>query len=177
MAKAVSGGYPLSVVAGKKEIMNSVVPGIVSHAGTFNSNPLCVTAGLITLSEILTERAMNNATKLSHALAKGYTDIIEDTKIKALVQAAGTSGTVHFTKFGEVKDWRSFLKSDIARWQIYMIVMMNRGVIPMAPGPDEQWTVSVQHTKEDIDKNLEIFKQVAEDVRKADFEMPMIEAV
>ena len=57
------------------------------------------------------------------------------------------------------------------------MVMMNRGIMPMAPGPDEQWTISVQHTKEDIQKHLEVFKQVAEYVRKLDIEMPMVEAV
>ncbi len=177
MAKAIAGGYPLSLVGGKKEIMRSVVPGVVSHAGTFNSNPLCITAGLVTLSEILTEEAMSKATKLSETLAKGYMEIIEDTKIQVIVQWAGTSGTCHFTKVKKIEDWRSFLTSDVARWYLYLIVMMNRGIIPMAPGPDEQWTVSVQHTKEDIEQHLEVFRQVAEHVRKMDIEMPMVEAV
>jgi glutamate-1-semialdehyde 2,1-aminomutase len=177
MAKAIAGGYPLSVVAGKKEIMKCVVPGLVSHAGTFNSNPLCITAGLVTLSEILTEEAMHNATQMSEMLAKGYGEIIEDTRIPVIVQWAGTSGTVHFTKVKKVEDWRSFLTSDVARWQLYLIVMMNRGIIPMAPGPDEQWTISVQHTKEDIEKHLEVFKQVAEYVRKLDIDMPIVEAL
>jgi len=177
MAKAIAGGYPLSLVAGKKEIMNSVVPGIVSHAGTFNSNPLVITAALVTLSKILTEKAMNEATKLSEMLAKGYEDIIGDAKIPAIVQWAGTSGTVHFTKAKKVEDWRGFLTSEVARWFLYLMVMMNRGIMPMAPGPDEQWTVSVQHTREDIKKHLEAFKEVAESVRKLDIEMPMVEAV
>jgi len=177
MAKAIAGGYPLSVVGGKKEIMGCVVPGIVSHAGTFNSNTLCITAGIVTLTKILTEQAMNKATKLSETLAKGYEDIIEDTKIPVIVQWAGTSGTCHFTKVKRVEDWRSFLASEVSRWLLYLMVMMNRGIVPMAPGPDEQWTVSVQHTKEDIEKHLEVFKQVAEYVRKLDIEMPMVEAV
>jgi len=177
MAKAIAGGYPLSLVAGRKEVMKSVVPGGVSHAGTFNSNPLCITAGLVTLSEILTEEAMSKAAKLSEMLAKGYMQIIEDTKIPVIVQWAGTSGTCHFTKAKRIEDWRSFLTSDVARWYLYLMVMMNRGIMPMAPGPDEQWTVSVQHTKEDIEKHLEVFRQVAEYVRKLDMDMPMVEAL
>jgi glutamate-1-semialdehyde 2,1-aminomutase len=177
MAKAIAGGYPLSLVAGKKEIMNCVAPGIVSHAGTFNSNPLCIAAGIVTLTKILTEAAINKATKFSEMLARGYEQIIEDTKIPVIVQWAGTSGTCHFTKAKRVEDYRSFLTSDVARWYLYNMVMMNRGIIPMAPGPDEQWTVSVQHTKEDIEQHLEVFKQVAEYVRKLDIEMPMVEAL
>jgi glutamate-1-semialdehyde 2,1-aminomutase len=178
MAKAIAGGYPLSVVAGKKEIMSSVIPGVVSHAGTFNSNSLSIAAGLVTLSRILTEKAMNEATKLSEMLAKGYEDIIEDAKIKALVKWAGTSGAVHFTKATKIENWRDFANTiDIARWFLYTIIMMNRGIVPSALGPDEQWTISVQHTKEDIKKHLEVFKEIAGHVRKLDLEMPLVEAI
>jgi len=177
MGKAIAGGYPLSLVAGRKEIMECVVPGVVSHAGTFNSNPLSITAGIVTLSQILTEEAMIEATKLSEMLARGYEQIIQDTRISAIVQWAGTSGTVHFTKTKRVENWRSFLTTEVARWHLYLMIMMNRGIIPMAPGPDEQWTVSVQHTKEDIEKHLEAFKEVAENLRRVDREMSMVEAI
>ncbi|MDH5438548.1 MAG: aspartate aminotransferase family protein [Candidatus Bathyarchaeota archaeon] len=178
MAKAIAGGYPLSLVAGKKDIMNSVVPGVISHAGTFNSNSLVITAGLVTLSKILTEKAMNNATKLSGMLAKGYQEIIKDAKIDALVKWAGTSGTVHFTKAKKIENWRDFVNTiDIARWFLYTVIMLNRGIVPSALGPDEQWTISVQHTKEDIEKHLEVFKEIAGHVRKLDLEMPMVEAI
>jgi glutamate-1-semialdehyde 2,1-aminomutase len=177
MGKAIAGGYPLSLVAGRKEIMECVVPGVVSHAGTFNSNPLSITAGIVTLSQILTEEAMIEATKLSEMLARGYEQIIQDTRISAIVQWAGTSGTVHFTKTKRVENWRDFLTTEVARWHLYLMIMMNRGIIPMAPGPDEQWTVSVQHTKEDIEKHLEAFKEVAENLRRVDREMPMVEAI
>lgn len=178
MAKAIAGGYPLSLVAGKKDIMNSVVPGTVSHAGTFNSNSLSIAAGIVTLSKILTEKAMNDATKLSERLAKGYEDIIEDANINAIVQWAGTSGTVHFTKAKKIENWRDFITTiDVARWYLYTVVMMNRGIVPSALGPDEQWTISVQHTKKDIERHLEVFKEVAGYVRKLDLEMPMVEAI
>jgi glutamate-1-semialdehyde 2,1-aminomutase len=178
VAKAIAGGYPLSLIAGKKEIMNSVIPGVVSHAGTFNSNSLSIVAGLVTLSKILTEKAMNEATKLSGMLAKGYEDVIEDSKINALVKWAGTSGTVHFTKAKKIENWRDFITTiDVARWFLYTVIMANRGIVPSAWGPDEQWTISVQHTKEDIQKHLEVFKEIAGHVRKLDLEMPMVEAI
>jgi glutamate-1-semialdehyde 2,1-aminomutase len=84
---------------------------------------------------------------------------------------------VHFTKTKRVENWRDFLTTEVARWHLYLMIMMNRGIIPMAPGPDEQWTVSVQHTKEDIEKHLEAFKEVAENLRRVDREMPMVEAI
>jgi glutamate-1-semialdehyde aminotransferase len=39
--------------------------------------------------------------------------------------------------------------------------MMNEGVLPQPPGPDEQWTVTVQHSEADVDAHLAAFRKVA----------------
>jgi len=176
MGKAIAGGYPLSVLGGSEEIMEAIIPGKVAHAGTFNSNPVCMTAGIVTLTKVLTATAMDHAASLGEALARGYRDIIGDTGLEAKVQWKGLSGTVHFTD-GEVANWRDFLRCNIGRWWTYYIMMLNRGIIPMATGPDEQWTVSVQHTKEDISRHLEVFEEVAKQLREKQPQMPLVEAL
>jgi glutamate-1-semialdehyde 2,1-aminomutase len=176
LGKAIAGGYPLSVLGGRKEVMETIVPGVVAHAGTFNSNPLSVTAGIVTLSDILTENAMQNATKLGDSLSKGYQEIIEDSGIQARIQGSGLSATMYFSE-REVTNWRDFLQCDLGKWWVYYTSMMNHGVIPMATGADEQWTVSVQHTKEDIEKHLELFEKVAHTLRGLDMSMPIVEAI
>ena len=176
MGKAIGGGYPLSVLGGKKEVMDAIVPGVVAHAGTFNSNPVAVRAGLVTLTRILTREKLARAARLGEELAKGYTDIIKDAKLRAKVQAIGVSGTMHFTGH-EVTDWRSFLDVNVGTWWTYYTAMMNRGVIPMATGPDEQWTVSVQHTKEDVETHLEVFKTVVKELLRSEVSMEMVEAI
>lgn len=174
--KAIAGGYPLSAVGGRKEIMEEIVPGSVSHAGTFNSNPISVVAGNVTLGEILTEDAMARATSLGDGLGKACKDLVSDYGLEAKIQWDGLSGTIHFTK-DEVHSWRDFLSCNLGRWWTYYLSMLNRGVIPMATGPDEQWTVSVQHTQEDISKHIEVFRQVGRNLKEAGYDMPMVEAV
>ncbi len=176
MGKAIAGGYPLSVIGGKKRIMEVITPGVVSHAGTFNSNPVSVTAGIVTLGEILTEEAMARASRLGDELGNACKDLIEDKGIEAHVQWEGLSGTIHFNP-GEVRNWRDFLKCNLGRWWTYYLSMLNLGVIPMATGPDEQWTVSVQHTKEDIDTHVKAFEGVVSRLKEAGFDMPMVEAL
>jgi len=79
--------------------------------------------------------------------------------------------------FATITDFgRSFQKVDVGKWWLFMIAMMNRGVIPNY-GPDEQWTVSTQHTKEDIETALEKFKEVAKIIKKVELELPLVEAV
>ncbi|PNV78226.1 MAG: aspartate aminotransferase family protein, partial [Thermoproteota archaeon] len=145
------------------------------HAGTFNANPVAIRAGLVTLRDILTEEALNYASRLGDDLANGFKDIIRDNGIKATVQHIGVSGSLVFSE-REVVDWRSFMQADIGKWWIFLIAMMNRGVIPNF-GPDEQWTVSTQHTKEDVEITLEKFKEVAKIIKETEVKLPIVEAV
>jgi len=176
MGKAIGGGLPISAIGGRKQIMETVVPGLVSHAGTFNSNPLSVTAGIVTLTEILTKNRMYEITACSEKLAKAYNEIIEDVNLIAKVTWGGTSGAVAFTGH-DVVNWRTFQDCDIGKWYAYCFAMMNRGVIPAGPSPDEQWTVSAQHEPEDIDAHVEAFKEVAPYVRKCENKAPIVEAI
>jgi glutamate-1-semialdehyde 2,1-aminomutase len=174
--KAIGGGYPLSGVGGKAEIMDQTIPGQIAHAGTFNANPVSMTAGLVTLTKILTPAKMRYAQRIGDLLGKGYADLVEDHRLFMRVQHRGISGTVHFTH-APVTDWRSFQGVDVGRWWGYNTAMYNRGIIPSATGPDEQWTASVAHTKEDVEKHLAAFEEVAEMIKQEQAEMPLVEAV
>ncbi len=176
MGKAVAGGYPLSVTGGRREIMEKIVPGTLSHAGTFNSNPLCVRASLVTLKEILTEDAFNRLNTLGSILAKGYQDIVKDRRLTAQVQWAGLSGTIMFTD-REVTDWRGFQSIDVGKWFAYWLAMLNQGIIPCGTGPDEQWTISVAHTEQEVQKHLEAFDQAAKSVQATLENLPIVEAI
>jgi glutamate-1-semialdehyde 2,1-aminomutase len=83
---------------------------------------------------------------------------------------------VHFAQ-DTVRDWRSFQEVDIGRWWSYYMAMLNRGVIPMATGPDEQWTTSVAHTKADVTRHLEAFEDVAEGLKQSRAEMAIVESI
>jgi glutamate-1-semialdehyde 2,1-aminomutase len=174
--KAIAGGYPLSAVGGRKEIMDIIVPGSVSHAGTFNSNPVSILAGLVTLRDILTEQNMYGAQKLGESLARGYKDIIESQNLDAHIQSDGISGALAFSK-SPINNWRDFQMSDVGKWSIYYLMMLNRGVIPAGTGPDEQWTVSVQHTTDDINQHLEVFKEISSRVDSFKSTMPIVESI
>ncbi len=158
--KSVGGGIPLAGFAGKEEIMEHVRPGGVAHMGTYNANPLAIRAGYVTLTKILTEKAYDHMSRLGEKLINGYNEIIADSGIIARIQSAGPMGAILFTD-DEVKDYRGFLRCDKDLWFKYWIAMLNREVIPLPLGHDEQWTISVQHDEEDVQRHLEAFKEVA----------------
>ncbi|MEM0334493.1 MAG: aspartate aminotransferase family protein [Thermoplasmata archaeon] len=176
LGKAVAGGFPISIVGGKKEIMSVFGPGKTSHAGTFNSNPLSVDAGIIVLEDIFFESEIMKAEEKSKELAKGYSDIISDFKIPMNVKNWALSGSLYFG-VREVKNWRDFLNTNVSLWYEFLFSMMLKGVIPAAPGPDEQWTVSIVHTKEEIEKHIEAFKEISGNLKNVKSEIAVEEAI
>jgi glutamate-1-semialdehyde 2,1-aminomutase len=117
MGKAIGGGFPLSAVGGKREVMEIVVPGAVAHAGTFNSNPVSVTAGIVTLTKILTREAFEKIGKLNKQLASAYSDIVRDERLTASVTSDGVSGVLSFSE-RPIANWRDFQKSNVGRWSL-----------------------------------------------------------
>jgi Glutamate-1-semialdehyde aminotransferase len=176
LGKAIAGGFPLSVVGGKKEIMSVLGPGKTPHAGTFNSNPLSIDASLITLKDIFLERDIRKAEEISKEIAKGYKDIIEDYKIPMNVNQWSLSGSLYFG-IDSIENWRDFLKTNVSLWYEYLYGMMNKGIIPAAPGPDEQWTVSIVHTLEEANKNMEAFKEISESLKNVKSEEAIVESI
>ena len=176
LGKAIGGGFPLSALAGQKEVMEEIVPGVVSHAGTFNSNPLAITAGLVTLTKILTRNAFADIAKLGQRLSSACSDIVKDKHLTAIISSDGVSGALSFSS-KPILNWRDFQRSDVGKWYLYYLMMLNRGTIPAGTGPDEQWTISVQHSNDDIATHIETFKEVAPALKEFGAEMPIVEAI
>jgi glutamate-1-semialdehyde 2,1-aminomutase len=154
----------MSAIAAAPGILDDVGPRKVAHAGTYNSNPLAITACRVSLDEILSDEALEGAAALNDRLASGYRRIFETAGVTASVVADGVSGTVYYAD-RPVRNWREFLRVDGERSMHYYFLCLNRGLIPSGTGPDEQWTISVQHTAADIDRHLEILSSVAPQLR------------
>jgi glutamate-1-semialdehyde 2,1-aminomutase len=161
LGKSIACGVPMSAIAAGPGILDEVGPRKVAHAGTYNSNPLAMAACLASLDHILTEDALERSAALNARLAKGCAEVFDDAGVTAHVAADGVSGTVYFSDH-PVRNWRDFLTVDGDRSMLYYYLCLNRGLIPAGTGPDEQWTISVQHTDPDVDRHLEVLGTVAE---------------
>ena len=170
-AKAIGGGSVISLIGGIEEIMSLVGPsesireqGVV-HAGTYNANPFSLRALYVTLTEILTEKAYKRMLKYNKMLVDGYHSLLKDYDIPGYVEEFGVSGALIFSE-NKVKNFRDIMNLPFDLWYPLYYAMLNRGVIPMATGPEEMWTLSVQHTEEDIEQYLnalnDSFKVVSE---------------
>jgi glutamate-1-semialdehyde 2,1-aminomutase len=156
LAKAIGGGIPVGAFGGRRELMEQVTPlGPMIHFGTYNANPLGMAAGLACLKRVMTEDAYKEMTRLATRLADGMREIVKEAGIVAHVVQVQTLGGIFFGLDEQPKDFREAAKNETARWDDYWFGMLGRGVIPMGSAWFEEWSISAQHTDEDVDRTLE----------------------
>ena len=153
-AKAVGGGATIGAFGGEARFMDLVTKG-AAQQGTFNGNPLSVAAGLAALTEVLTKDAYDHLGKLGTMLAEGCERAIEETGIPAHAVDLGAKGCVSYRK-EPLTDYRDFLETIPELFYASFSWMINRGIF-MTPGDEEQWTISVQHTEQDVQRYLDAF--------------------
>jgi glutamate-1-semialdehyde 2,1-aminomutase len=164
LSKSIGGGFPLAAFASSSEIMEVIESRKMMHAGTYNANPVVIAAGLATLKEVLTPGSYAELRRKSDVLADEYREILADAGIPGVVTHAGVNGAVSFG-LDQVSNYRQWSKMNTEIWQCFWFGMVNRGVIAQPYWWDEQWTMSVAHTDEHIDRHAEAFRQVAEGLR------------
>ena len=160
LGKSIGGGFSLAAFAASREIMDVIATQKMFHAGTYNTNPVVMAAGLATFREVLTPGAYAHIDKISRKLVEGYRQIIADAGLNAYVDGAGANGALMLYP-KRVRNYRDWYHVDEDLWTHYWFAMANRGVMAQPYWWDEQWTLSVAHTEADIDRHLEVFAEVA----------------
>jgi glutamate-1-semialdehyde 2,1-aminomutase len=156
LAKSVGGGLPCGAIGGTEEVMGWIAEGKIDQVGTFNGNPLTMAAMLATLTEILTPEAYTEFDRLAEILREGCDGVIERTGIAGYTTVMSARGAVTYR--GErVRNYRDYLTVSDELAYVNWLVQFNRGVF-MAPwGKSENWTLSVQHTEEDVRRYIDNF--------------------
>jgi glutamate-1-semialdehyde 2,1-aminomutase len=157
LAKSIGGGMPIGAFGGREEIMRRINHQEVLHLGTFNGNPISMRAGLMTLTQVLTPEAHAHANGLSRQLAESYVGIIDEFDMPMHVAQIGAKGCAMF-RYERARNYRAWWEIDMQVSYAYWLFLANRGIL-FPPGFDDQWTVSVQHTQEDIDHHAHVFHQ------------------
>ena len=96
-AKAIANGFPLSAVAGKKDIMETAKQKIL-FGGTYNSNPVSIAASLATLNELEKRDVYPRLYRLSEKLFKGINEALSRNGIPGVVQGPGPLFDIFFIR-------------------------------------------------------------------------------
>jgi glutamate-1-semialdehyde 2,1-aminomutase len=163
LAKAIGGGLPCGAVGGREDIMALISDGRVSQMGTFNGNALTMAAARATLMEILTPMAYSHFDALGEVLQGGLDQVIKEHDLPFHAITMGARGGMTY-RAERVRNYRDYLETDKSMAYLSWLFQSNRGVL-MAPGAEENWTVSVQHSEADAQRFVDNFAALAKELR------------
>jgi glutamate-1-semialdehyde 2,1-aminomutase len=166
LAKAVCGGYPGGAIGMTEELGAAIADNTVVQYGTFNGNPLVMAAAEAALTKVLTDDAYAKLEESNNWLLGRCDEIIEEYGLPCYTQGLGAKGCVVFS--GErLREYRDYLtKVDGELSTLAWLYHMNHGVF-MTPGVEEEWTLSVAHTEDDLQTFADALEAFARDVTAA----------
>ena len=155
LAKALSNGFTISAVGGKKEIMNLLSPGgKVYQASTFAGNPVSVSAAISSI-KIINKNKNKMYAKLERnceLLTSEIDDLATDYKIPHQINSIASIFQVFFSS-KPVIDYKTSKKADGKKFNKLFANLLKNGVF-IAPSQFESVFLSDAHTDADITKTL-----------------------
>ncbi|MEA2251259.1 MAG: glutamate-semialdehyde -aminomutase [Solirubrobacteraceae bacterium] len=163
LAKAIAGGYPGGAIGMTETLADLITAGSVRQVGTFNGNPLVMAAAQAALTEVLTPAAYERFDEMDARLRAGLDDVIERHGLPCHTIGLGAKGCVVFASdpLYEYRDYATKVDEELST--LSWLYHMNHGIF-MTPGVDEQWTLSVLHADEDLQRYVDAFEAFARDV-------------
>jgi glutamate-1-semialdehyde 2,1-aminomutase len=157
--KAVGGGMPLSVIAGRREIMEQLFSCGVAFGGTFNGNPLSLAGAHAALEEISRDGgvALHQANETGEALMGGIRRIAQERGLPLLVSGFGTAFAIHFTSRAELREYRDVLDDDGDALRQFLRGLVEEGIHCL---PDGRFYVSTVHGPREVEITLQAMAKV-----------------
>ena len=163
--KAVANGYPLSVIGGRRDLMDYFVHHDPSQrvllAGTYNAHPVPTAASIATLERLLENggEVYRKLEALSERLERGLCEIFRRLDVRAVVARQGSAFCIYFMDHRPV-DWHDLAAHhDFARDTALRRALIDRGVY-FFPQAVKQCSLSAAHTREDVERTLEEIEAV-----------------
>jgi glutamate-1-semialdehyde 2,1-aminomutase len=152
-AKALGAGFPVSALAGRRDIMELFGTGRVNHSGTHNANVPSIAAALAALRELSAsnQAAYARMNALGRALMEGIARI--SLRHSSGLQLSGLPAAFH-TCFArhEIHDYASYTRADQRRLHAFIAALLECGIRPTSRGT---WFLSTAHTESDVQMTLD----------------------
>ena len=153
--KVIGGGLPLAAFGGRRDVMEVLAPlGPVYQAGTLSGNPLATAAGLAVLDH-LDAAAYTMLAGRAAELGEGLAGVLAEAGFAVQVPVVGPLVGLFFAG-------QPVLDYDGARaacsnglYAAFFRALLDRGVA-LAPGPYEAVFPSLAHTKDDIERTVDL---------------------
>ena len=154
-AKALGNGYPISIVAGREDIMRHFGDGVV-HGGTFTGHSVSLAAAAKTL-EILDETsALADIADYGLLLQEGISRILVEREIEHSFTGHPALMGLFFAEEPPT-DYRGWLESDYDFYDALAPHLHDEGIL-VEPDSREPWFLCEAHTRGCLDDTLARFE-------------------
>jgi glutamate-1-semialdehyde 2,1-aminomutase len=166
LGKAVGGGYPLTAVAGREEIMAHFDVGLVGRErflpqiGTLSGNPIATAAGLATVRILKRPGVYERMHALGNQLKTALQRTCDAAGIPAHVVGEGVLFDVFFTG-SPIIDYRSTLRADRAMLGRFVKRLREHGVFRGF----SKFYMSIVHDERDVEQTIRAFGAAVEALR------------
>jgi glutamate-1-semialdehyde 2,1-aminomutase len=161
--KVIGGGYPLSAVAGNREILQLADPQQKGKApycflsGTLTANPIACAAGLATLTVLRQAGVFERLHHVGQRLAHGLRQAAAEAVTPLQVLGDGPVLQVVFVDGRPLSTHRDLLRADKKKAVAFAHGLIRRGVYCT---PGGKLYLSLAHSDEDIDRTAAIASKV-----------------
>jgi len=156
-AKAVGGGFPVAVYAGKREVMRVIADARVLAVGTYNGHPIAAAAILETIRQMEENDGESFRMIASHTeMAKcGMENAAKSLGIQMIVQGMPGALFPVFTKKEKIINHRDAIaNADFSMHRRFMNLLKDRGILH-----NSRLVFSPMHTQQDIDYLIRMTKE------------------
>jgi len=165
LGKAFGGGTPISVIAGKRKVMQHLRPeGQSEHSGTYLAHLTTVLAALAALEEYSQPGFYEHLETIGQRFYAGFQEIIDRSRVPVRLQHVGPRFGMYFGLKSQVTNYRQSAAQDRATLLRFVAGCIERGVY-LHVSPHHGF--SSAHTEADIDRALEGIEGAMADVRQA----------
>jgi glutamate-1-semialdehyde 2,1-aminomutase len=155
-AKGLGNGFPVAAFGGKREVMSTLVPGQVSHGGTYTANTLGMAAADTVLELLETQPILETIARRGQRLKSGLDEILSDAGVPhRMTGLPAMQGFIVTEK--PIKELRDLKYHDADFYDAVLMNLMELGVWA-EPDAREPWFLCYQHSDALIDETLNKFE-------------------
>ncbi len=166
LAKALSNGFTISAVGGRKEIMNLLSPGgKVYQASTFAGNPISVSAAISSIKTInkIKNKLYSKLELYNLLFTTALDDMATDMRIPHQINFTSSMFQIFFTN-KPVVDYKTSKNANAKKFQKMFKTLLKKGIF-IAPSQFEVVFLSDSHTETDLNKTLDVYHAALKSVK------------
>ena len=158
-AKALANGYPISVVAGREDIMRQAGNGVV-HGGTFTAHSVSLAAADRTLQILDETSALRDIESYGLKLQAGLSKILGERGIPHCFTGHPALMGLFFAEKPPT-DYRGWINSDYEFYDSLAPELHELGIL-IEPDSREPWFLCEAHNVKCLDETLDKFEQAVD---------------